>query len=70
MTENADRFLKYQEYEHEFNMSEVKYPVDIKHIDKFGYQNNISVNVYGCEDKQIFLLRIITISFARYCLNL
>ena len=37
MTENADRFLKYQEYEHEFNMSEVKYPVDIKHVDKFGY---------------------------------
>ena len=38
---------KYQVYESELSMSGVKYPVDIKDIDKFEHQNNISVNVYG-----------------------
>ena len=33
----------------------VKYDhVDIKEIGKFGHQNNISVNVYGYEDKKSF----------------
>ena len=41
------RVLKYQEYEHELNMSVIQYPVDIKDIGKFEHQNNISVNVYG-----------------------
>ena len=47
-----DRVLKYQEYEHELNMSGIQYPVDIKDIDKFEHQNNISVNVYGYRDKK------------------
>ena len=33
-------------------MSGVKYPVVIKNIDKLEHQNNISVNVHGCEDKK------------------
>ena len=43
---------KYEEYEHELNMSGIQYPVDIKDINKFEYQNNISVNVYGYQDKK------------------
>ena len=39
-------------------MSGIQYPVDIKDIGEFEHQNNISVNVYGCEDKNIFSLRI------------
>ena len=35
-------------------MSGVKYPVVIKNIDKLENQNNISVNVHGCEDKKSF----------------
>ena len=46
--------MKYQKYESELNMSGVHYPVDIKDIDKFEHQNNISVNIYGCEDKKKF----------------
>ena len=45
------RVLKYQEYEHELNMSGIQYPVDIKVIGKFEHQNNISVNAYGYKDK-------------------
>ena len=48
--------MKYQEYERELNMSGIRYPVDIKHTGKFEHQNDISVNVYGCEDEKIFLV--------------
>ena len=34
-------------------MSGIQYPVDIKDIGKFEHQNNISVNVYGYEDKNM-----------------
>ena len=51
-------------------MSAIKYPVDIKDIDKFEHQNNISVNAYGCEDKKVFPLCITTIVIARHCMNL
>ena len=34
-------------------MSGVKHFVDMKDIDKFEHQNNISVNVYGCEEKNL-----------------
>ena len=33
-------------------MSGIQYPGNIKDINKFGYQNNIMVNVYGYEDKK------------------
>ena len=43
---NPYRVLKYQEYEHELNMSGIQYPVDIKDIGKFEHQNNISINPF------------------------
>ena len=49
---HPDRVSKCQEYEHDLNMSGIKYPVDIKDIGKFEYQNNISVNVYGYKNKK------------------
>ena len=33
-------------------MSGIQYPADIKDIGKSEHQNNISVNVYGYEDKK------------------
>ena len=51
-------------------MSGIQNPVDIKDIDKFKHQNNISVNVYGHEDKKIFPLRITTVTIARDHVNL
>ena len=64
------RVSKYQEYEHELNMSGIQYPVDIKDISKFEHQNNISVNVYGYEDKKILPLRVTTMTVARHHVNL
>ena len=67
---HLDRVTKCQEYESELNMSRVKYPVDIKDIDKFEHQNNISVNLYECEDKKIFPLLITNLDIARHHVNL
>ena len=51
-------------------MSGIKYPGDTKDIGKLKHQNNISVNVYVCEDKKIFPLRITTVAVARHQVNL
>ena len=67
---HSTRVLKYQEYEHELNMSGIQYPVDIKDISKFEHQNNISINVYVYDDKKIFPLRITTMTVARHHVNL
>ena len=64
------RVSKYQECERELNMSGIQYPVGVKDIEKFEYQNNISVNVYGYKDKKIFPLRITTMTAASHCVNL
>ena len=64
------KVLKYQEDEHELNISRIQYPIDIKGIGKFGHQNNISVNVYGYEDEKIFSLCITNVTVARDLVNL
>ena len=51
-------------------MSGIQNLVDIKDIGKFEHQNNISVDVYACEDRKIFLLRITTVTVARHHMNL
>ena len=51
-------------------MSGIQYHVDIKNIGKLEHQNNISVNVYECEDKNIFPLRMNTMAVARHQVNL
>ena len=43
----------------------IKYPVDIKYIGKFEHRNNISVNVYGHEDKKVFLLGVTTVTVTK-----
>ena len=67
---NLDRVSKYWRCEHDLNMSRIQYPVDINDIAKFEHQNNIGVNVYGYEDKKIFLLRITTITTASHHVSL
>ena len=64
-----DKVSKYQKYEHELNMSGIQYTVGIKDIGKFEHQNNISVNVYVCEHKKIFPLRITTVTTAKHHVN-
>ena len=51
-------------------MPGIKYSIDIKDIGKFEHQNNISLNVYGYEEKKIFLLRITAMAVAWHHINL
>ena len=50
-------------------MSGIRYVIDIKDIGKFEHQNNVSVNVYEYEDKNIFPLRMTNVTVARPQLN-
>ena len=69
---HLNRVSKYQEYEHEWNISAIQCTIDIKDIGKFEHQNNISINVSvnRYEDKQIFPLRITTKTVAIHYVNL
>ena len=51
-------------------MSVAKHSLDMKDIDKLEHQNNISVDVCGCEDKKIFPLFITTVGITTHCVNL
>src|SRR5436190_23825209 len=45
--ENANRVNKYLNREHELDMTNIPYPVDIKNISRFEELNHKSVNVFG-----------------------
>ena len=56
---NPNRVTKYIPYEAELDMKGIEYPVAARHYGKFENQNNnISINVFGYEDKKIFPLYI------------
>ena len=47
---NKQRIKHYIPYESELNMNGIAYPVAVKDVPNFEKQNDISVNVFGCED--------------------
>lgn len=51
---NPSRVSHYYAFLNKVNMQGIHYPVHITQISKFENQNNISVNVFGYEDKEIF----------------
>jgi len=55
--DHPNRVSKYLHYENELIMNGIEYPVAVKDIDRFENQNNISVNVYGLDEK-VFPMRI------------
>ena len=58
VTRNAYRVSHYKKYEGELNMKGLTFPLTLNQIAKFEKQNNIGVNVFGCEGKVIFPLHI------------
>ena len=53
-----DRKSSYPHYTTVFNLADIEFPITSKDIPKFKNLNNISINVYSIEDKQIVLLRL------------
>ena len=56
MTNNPQRVSKYKKYESSLNFNGINFPVAIKDIPKIEKMNNISVNVFGYENKRTFPL--------------
>src|SRR5436190_9120067 len=48
----------YLKYERQLNMTDIPYPVDVKHISRFENMNNISVNVFCYCEETITPIRI------------
>ena len=57
--DNPSGVTKYIRYEKTINMRVIKYPVKIQQVNKFEKQNHdISVNIFGHEEKKIFPIRV------------
>jgi len=65
-----ERVSHYVLHENELDMSGITYPVSITQIHKFEKQNNISVNVFGYEGKDIFPMYVTKIRQAIHRVNL
>lgn len=55
---NPSRVSNYIQYADKLNMKGIQYPVKLSQIEKFENQNQVSVNVFGYEDREIFPMRI------------
>ncbi|CAC5357663.1 unnamed protein product [Mytilus coruscus] len=53
---NLDRVSHYMKYEDSLNLTGIDFPVSLPKFEKFEKQNNLSINVFGWEDGEIFPL--------------
>jgi len=67
--DHPERVTKYLQYENELVMKDIEYPVAVKDINRFENLNNISVNVYGL-DQKVFPMRITKKHDARHHVDL
>ena len=55
---HVDRKSSYPYYTTMLNLAVIEFPITFKDISKFENLNNISINVYSIEDKQILPLQL------------
>ncbi|CAC5369843.1 unnamed protein product [Mytilus coruscus] len=53
---NPDRVSHYMKYEDSLNLTGIDFPVSLAKVEKFEKQTNLSINVFGWEDGEIFPL--------------
>ncbi|CAC5423990.1 unnamed protein product [Mytilus coruscus] len=53
---NPDRVFHYTKYADSLNLTGIDFPVSLSKVEKFEKQNNLSINVFGWEDGQVFPL--------------
>ncbi|KAK3107749.1 hypothetical protein FSP39_021357 [Pinctada imbricata] len=66
VNKNANRVYKYRMHEQVLNMTGITYPVSLSQIPKFEKQNDISINVFGYEEKEIFPMKISKIKRSKH----
>nr|XP_015922599.2 uncharacterized protein LOC107451117 [Parasteatoda tepidariorum] len=59
-SKSANRVSKYREFEHELNLKGITFPMKLNQISKFEKLNNLSINVFGNEESNIFPLHLST----------
>lgn len=73
---NPSRLSHYLQHTNKIIMNGIQYPVHLSQIPKFENQNDILINVFGYEDKEIFPMRItksnrkshVDLLYFNYCL--
>ncbi|XP_069110136.1 uncharacterized protein [Argopecten irradians] len=65
-----ERVSNYTKYENDLDMTGIAYPTPVSQISKFEKQNKISVNVFGCEEKDIFPMYVTKMRETRSHVNL
>ncbi|CAG2232690.1 unnamed protein product [Mytilus edulis] len=53
---NPNQVLHYRKYEHSMDLTGIDFPVSLSKVEKFEKQNDLSINVFGCEDGVVFPL--------------
>ncbi|XP_033744078.1 uncharacterized protein LOC117329956 [Pecten maximus] len=64
------RVSNYTQYENDLDMTGMSYPTPVSQISKFERQNQISVNVFGYEDKDIFPMYVTKMRESQHHVNL
>lgn len=59
---NPQDISQYRSYENQLNMKDIEFPVSLSKMTKFEKQNNISINVFGFEEGEIFPLYLSKLS--------
>ena len=57
-SENANRVSQYYQFEDQYDVGGLSFPMTLKQISKFEDMNNIAVSVYGYEDENIYPLKV------------
>lgn len=60
---NKNRVSSYNKYLKRLNFSFLKFPVTISQISDFETKNNLSINLYGYENKSVFPIRVSKLKF-------
>ena len=69
-TKHPERVHRYKKYASEIDMTGLKYPVHPSNMTKFERQNEISVNVLGYENKELFPIYLTKLRKARHEVDL
>ncbi|XP_033731744.1 uncharacterized protein LOC117321436 [Pecten maximus] len=64
------RVSNYTKYENDLAMTGISYPTPVSQISKFERQNRISVNVFGCEEKDTFPMHVTKMRESQHHVNL
>ena len=55
---NPQRVSNYEPFQHEVQTEGITFPTPLHQLDQFEKRNNLSLNVFGWEDKELLPLRI------------